>query len=285
MRHLALLLPLLLGACSPPLTPELGPPPRAGADVIAVAPLTPARQRREPRIQRVLCGGCGERRPRASSPPACACGSGEVEPVRRAPGGVEPRLDGAAVAARAAALLAERGGFSRAVALPEPAATDPQARGLALRDAARAAGARWLLEPTLQAGGEVLYLGQSAPLVVVKVVNLILCAFLIFPAVDPPNWFIASESYALDLEATWSLVDLRGGAPGQGSLEVWAERAVAEFGLGLMAARPWFLIGFMRVPGCLDAEDWADIGAELAPDAEESLARSLTLAAEEARQR
>lgn len=287
-------LPLL--ACSPPLAPELGDPPGGEvAEMLAVAPpalgYVPSAERPTLRAgetpaasQRLVCVACEEELERQSGPaPTCPeCGGTEWRP--RLVGPYLPRLDGPAVAARAAELLAERGGFARAVGLAEPPRElGPDERRRALVQAARAAGARWLLAPRLEAGS-TRYAGQSGALFGVKIFNLIWTAFFIFPAVDVPNWFIASEHYALDLQGGWQLIDLQSGAGvAEGALEAGAERAFAAFGLGICPSREWYVIGFLRVPNCLDEEAWAEIAEGLAPDARESLARRLVLAAEGAR--
>lgn len=245
MRAALFLLLLVLAACSPPLEPELEGEPGGPR----AGPIAVAPPRIEYRTTRGL----------------------------RA-----PALDCAAVATRVAALLAERGGFERGIPLGEPAQAGP-ARDQALRAAARKAGARWLLEPVLTRG-QTRWAGHNG-LIALKFVNLVLCAFLIFPAVDPPNWVLPSEHYAVDLEGAWRLTDLQGGAGGKGELRAGAEAAFADFSLGFMKSRPFFIVGFLRVPECLDPDDWAEVAEELRPDLEESLARRLVLAAEGARPR
>ena len=113
-----------------------------------------------------------------------------------------------------------------------------------------------------------------------KVATLIVSSILIFPAVDPLNWFLPGEDYELNYSLRWRLSEVSGDELAGGYLELGAWDSFAAFGPG--PTRSWFIIGFLRAPGCLDEEDWREIGAQLEQSAERELRVGVTAALEEA---
>ncbi len=198
------------------------------------------------------CRGCGGTRLRAPFSP----------PYR-------PHADLAALRARTVGLLAERGGLG-------PASAEAPPDGPA--GPTSSPPPRWRLEVTLD--GADLVLERHNGWLPVKIATLVVCALAIFPAVDPPNWCIASEVYALEQRARWRLVDGGAGAEREGRVVVRTRADVAAFGPGV--TRSWFVVGFLRVPHCLDEEDWAELAAQLLPTAQEDLARAVVAAVEQA---
>ena len=112
--------------------------------------------------------------------------------------------------------------------------------------------------------------------------TLIACSILIFPAVDPPNWLLPGEVYGIEQRARWKVTDPAGKVLARGEVKVTTTDRFAAFGPG--ATRPWFIIGFLRVPGCLDEEDWGVISSQLEPRAQVDLARALVKAVEAERE-
>jgi len=192
-----------------------------------------------------------------------------------------PPLETAGIEADLAALLAERGGFGGVVQLaPGDRSAPLEARRVAARERARRAGAEWLLDAAV--GDARVELVEHTPLFGFKVFVLITSSVFIFPAVDPLNWFLASEVYGLKVRVPWRLIDLETEAVlAEGVVERTTSTTFAAFGLG-GPSRSWFVVGFLRVPDCLEEEDWAEIAAQLAPRAREDLGRALTAAAEAA---
>lgn len=260
---MAALLSATLTACAGPELAPFEPPPVVATPrpTLAIAPLV--------------------RLDRASADRTANEQTAQGEPFLRP---FRPRIDLTLVRARAGALLMERGVFSQVEALRED---DPRVEpGLeptpemrhVWAEAARASGARWLLEPVLEeARVELLEKNGWHP---IKVATLIACSILIFPAVDPLNWLIPGEDYGYVQRLRWRVTDLE--RPEAGSdvrvRELETRASFNDFGPG--PSRGFFIIGFLRAPGCLDEEDWAGICAELEPVALEELARALVLAAE-----
>ncbi|MBL4844489.1 MAG: hypothetical protein JKY65_03090 [Planctomycetes bacterium] len=172
--------------------------------------------------------------------------------------------------------LRERGGFKRVESLEAPSRALPSE----LLRAARAAGAELLLEVSLD-DATVRFLGTNS-LHGFKIAILIVSSIMIFPAADPLNWFLPSEEYGVTLDATWRLTDVKSGRQlGQGYLESTASGSFAAFGFGY--TRPWYLIGFLRTPSCIDEEEWEGIGAQLVERAKVQLEVDLVRAVEAAR--
>lgn len=172
--------------------------------------------------------------------------------------------------------LASRGGFQRVQGLEAP----PKALPSELLKAARAQGSELLLEVTLD-DAEVR-LVETNGLHGFKIAVLIVSSILIFPAVDPLNWFLPGEDYGVTLHASWRLTEVATGKKlGRGYLESTASDSFAAFGFGY--TRPWYVIGFLRTPGCIDEEEWEEIGAQLLERAQAQLEVDLIEAVEAAR--
>lgn len=172
--------------------------------------------------------------------------------------------------------LAQRGGFERVDALGSPSSSTHAERLGAARDQ----GAELLLEMSL-VDAEVR-LVETNGWHGVKVGVLIVSSILIFPAVDPFNWFIPGEDYGVTLHASWELTLVRSGARlARGYLQSSASDSFAAFGPG--PTRPWYVIGFLRTPGCIDPEEWQEIGSQLLDRARAQLLVDLTHAVEGAR--
>ncbi len=172
--------------------------------------------------------------------------------------------------------------FSRVDLLPadDPAidpSTDPTPTERRLwLETARARGARWLLEPVLDECRVELV--ERNGWFAFEVVDLIVSSILIFPAVDPINWFVPGEDYGVVQRLTWRLTDLEGGLASEGRRELTTKASFNELGPG--PSREFYVVGFLRAPGCLDEEAWAEIAEQLTPTAAEDLARALVVAAE-----
>ena len=285
MRHTLLFLAFLTVGCGGGDRVLLGPPPSGpAAGALAVAPVRVSYEatRDRPRVEAgevplgshhtLTCAACEEDQRMAGLdlvPPCPECGhqvftTPFVRPLR-------PALDAAAITAELRDALAARGGFAQVVALD--ASDDPVA-------AARAAGAELLLELALtDARCELTDTNWIQPF---KYVVLIASSILILPAVDPLNWVLAGELYGLEVRARWRLRDLASGAlVGEGELAPQIVEPFAAFGLGV-GGRPWFLVGFIRVPECLDEADWEVIAGQLQDAAQDDVARAAVLAAEAA---
>lgn len=290
----AALLSTTLTACAGPELAPFAPPPVVATPrpALAIAPLvrldraTLDRMTTEPvgnalpRLQE--CTACGEPDEDLASDACVECGGRAFRPRFSPP--FRPRVDDAAIRARASELLVSRGVFAKVDALP---ADDPKVEpGLEptpeLRhvwaETAKARGARFLLEPVLEEVRVELLAKNGWH--VFKVINLIVSSIFIFPAVDPLNWVIPGEDYGYVQRLRWRVTDLE--HPEAGS-EVRVQELVtrASFNdLGPGPSRGFFVVGFLRAPGCLEEEDWAGICAELEPVAVEELARALVVAAE-----
>lgn len=171
-----------------------------------------------------------------------------------------------------AELLSTRGAFERVVRLEGADSSS------ALRQAARQQGARWLLEVWLE--DVSVRLKEKNGLHGFKIAVLIVSSILIFPAVDPLNWFLPGEDYEFGYSLRWRLSEVSGDELAGGYLELGAWDSFAAFGPG--PTRSWFVIGFLRAPGCLDEEDWGEIGEQLEASARRELRVGLTAAAESA---
>ena len=236
--------------CAAPAPPDYGPPPsgpRAPALLVAPLPRTYTPTLEEPKDE--------EGRPPLFSPP------------------FRIALDAAPLQGDLVAVLGERGGFQRVGPLEAP----PSSRHAERVSAAREAGAKLLLEVSLD-DAEVR-LVETNGWHGVKVGVLIVSSILIFPAVDPFNWFIPGEDYGVTLHASWELTDLETGARlGRGYLRSSAKDSFAAFGPG--PTRPWYVIGFLRTPGCIDPEEWQEIGSQLLEPARAQLLADLVRAVE-----
>lgn len=212
--------------------------------------------------------------------PCPECGSTDARVPFSTP--YRPATDLAATRARAGALLVERGVFERVHLLPDDDPTldpvvgvTPEVRHV-WRETARARGARWLLEPVLEEARVELI--EKNGLHALKVVNLILSSIFIFPGVDPLNWFIPGEDYGVVQRLAWRVTDLDDGPGGEGLRELVTRASFADLGPG--PTRGFFIVGFLRAPGCLDEEDWTHVAGQLTEVAAEDLARALVGAAE-----
>lgn len=172
--------------------------------------------------------------------------------------------------------LHERGGF-RSV---DPLEAPPKALPSEVLRGAQAAGSDLLLEVSLD-DAEVR-LVETNGLHGFKIAVLIVSSILIFPAVDPLNWFLPGEEYGVTLHATWRLTEVSTGKRiGRGYLESTASDSFAAFGFGY--TRPWYVIGFLRAPGCIDPEEWEEIGSQLKERAQAQLEVDLIESVEKAR--
>ncbi|MEZ6184826.1 MAG: hypothetical protein R3F62_07435 [Planctomycetota bacterium] len=171
-----------------------------------------------------------------------------------------PGLDAVALRERIAGTLRERGGFQAVT----DAADAPLTLELLLEDArVRLEGRNWV-----------------HPL---KIVNLIVSSLLIVPTFDPLNWLLPGEDYVLEARVRWRLRGVGDVVHGRGVLRPAFSDSFAAFGLGGIAGRPWFYLGFLRVPECLDPADWAVISSQLEAHAAQVIAEEVVAAAEAAR--
>jgi len=269
VSRLALAVSLLLAAgCAAPIE-LLGPPPgQALGPALAVAAPTvdyePSASRPRwlvgaadvPAWQPLRCVACDERLPRRTGEalPRCAeCGSDAgYQATFRKP--YQPTFAAADLQQQVADALRRRGGFPEAVAIE--AEPDAAAR----REAARAADARWLLE--LAVRDVRVEFRDTNGLQPLKAVIMIVSSILIFPFIDPPNWFIPSEVYEARAAVDWTLTDLADERVlSGGTVDIAAEDAFAA--LWPAPSRGFFIAGFLRAPGCLEEEHWADIAEHL----------------------
>jgi hypothetical protein len=172
--------------------------------------------------------------------------------------------------------LSQRGAFESVDPLEAP----PKALSSELLRAARERGSELLLEVTLD-DAEVRLIDTNG-LHGFKIAVLIVSSILIFPAVDPLNWFLPGEDYGVTLHASWRLTEVATGKKlGRGYLESTAKASFAAFGFGF--TRPWYIIGFLRAPGCIDEDEWEDIGSQLVKRAQAQLEADLIEVVEQAR--
>jgi hypothetical protein len=276
------------GCATAPVATPLGPPPPRVDHVLAVAALRvesePTAERRIFKAgdlvlpgERLVCVKCGAElvSPRDGPRPACAdCGGVTFRSAFTTP--YRPVIDAARIDARVLALVGQRGALKGVVAVP---GGDPDRDRAALLEAARARGADLLFEPTLEDARVELVRTTGAQ--GLKVAILIVSSLLLVPAVDPPNWFIASEVYGVVATGRWRLLDVATGQlVREAPFRAQTEGTFAELGPG--PTRDWHLVGFLRVPSCIDEEEWAEIAAQLVPVAHEDLASAIVVAAESA---
>jgi hypothetical protein len=131
-------------------------------------------------------------------------------------------------------------------------------------------GSRYGLEVALD-GASIQYVGQTG-IFPVKIGVVV----LLFPF-DVPNYFIASDRYALVARAHWRLVDA-----GSGRTFAEGDTEAKQTGVFGDLSRGWYFLGFLRTPGCLDPDSWEEIAEVLRPGAEEALATAVVIAAENA---
>ncbi len=287
-----------LTACAGPAPMPLDPPPveAKARPALAIAPLVRLDRASAERPQRTgtyvqsalvstvfvecLCGEGGISDTRGFRQPCTECGSTDLREPFSPP--YRADLNVHMVRTRAGALLEERGVFSRVVLLPADDPTIDPDLGVTpevrhdWRETARARGARWLLEPVLDECRVELV--EKNGYHALKVVNLIVCSILIFPAVDPINWVIPGEDYGVVQRLTWRLTDLEAGLVSDGARDLTTKASFNALGPG--PSREFYVVGFLRAPGCLDEEAWAEIAEQLTPTAAEDLARALVVAAE-----
>lgn len=285
----------LAGCSAAPVPTALEAPAGAPGPALAVAPLERgdvpmadrptfrAGERVRP-FERLRCDACGDelRSPEDGARPACAgCGGATFQELFSPPFRPRLRLD---VAGRAAAALGRRATFERADALPEVAAgasLPGPARLDALLATARARGARWLLVPRVErCAVEYETNGAFAG----EVAIFIVCAVLLVPGLDPPNWFIASEDYFIQTRGAARVVDVATGRDvADVPFTVETRGSFAELGPG--PTREFHVVGFVRAPGCLDEEEWDEVAAQLLRCAEGDLVNAIVRAAESVRGR
>ncbi len=282
---LALFLASLAG-CATPL-PTLTPPEGDPGPALALANVTfncvstavrPEATEVGPH-ERKICVACDEEQPvAAKARKACVdCGKGTFRRVFNRP--YVPIFDAEGITERVASTIRERGTFASVatVSVPGPPSRKRSAK---LLEEAKESGAKWLLELDVDSL-EVVFLEYNG-LHIPKIATFVVCAFLIFPAVDPPNWFIAGEDYGVRAKGRWRLRDIESGVllrKGRFERELCRD-SFAPIGIGGIPSRGFFIAGFLRVPGCLDEEDWRDISQNLKPAADLGLLHSLVLEAE-----
>ncbi len=276
---LAFLVSLLVGCASAPEPLDLGPPPGGPLrPSLQVTPLEVAVEASADRptvkagaelafqqAERIECVTCGEVIETPAATHTIRINATHDQARRRAPcpecegetfrepfsPPFRPRLSGKAIDAELVGALRARGGF---------AAVDPGAEGTG-----------WRLEARLESSA-VRYARNGA--FGLEVATFVVTAILIFPAVDIPNWFFASEDYTLELTGSWTLRDLAAGTVvAEGTARTRTTGSFAEFGPG--PTREWHLVGFLRTPGCLEEDEWSEIADQLVPTAQLDFAREL----------
>jgi hypothetical protein len=202
-----------------------------------------------------IIGGCGGLEPREPvekwfAPESVAVVTSvaldyDVTAKGAARGSIHPALDAGAISERLAAL--RRSASSSPYSLPSDAPASET------------------LEVTIDSAA-VRYQSQSGifPLKVVFVV----CFF----PLDFPNYFISSDRYALTVHAHWRLRDAKGTVLKEGGAEAKQVGVFGDF------TRGWYFLGFVRQPGCLNAESWEEIAEALRPGAEQAIAEQVVLA-------
>jgi hypothetical protein len=255
---------------------------------VAIAPILSAFQPTADRPRRTLsglrddawrCGSCSE--VVAVPPLACSeCGLDPTSVAFVAP--YRPRADLAAARRRAGELLEQRGAFARVVLLPAddplPESLAPEQRHAAWREAARAQGARLLLELVLEdARVELLRKNAWYPL---KFFNLIVGTLAIIPIMDPVDGLIPGEEYGVVQALTWRVTAVADDSTvATGRLERVTRATFNDFGPG--PSRGYFFFGTVRTPDCLDERHWAEVHAQLAEVAAEDLATGIVVIAED----
>lgn len=277
VAELALALACLAGCAGPEPLPLPTPPAGPARPALAIAPIGTAYAPSVDRPRRLtpvsvrggewLCGACDEY---VAVPPlpCSSCGGDPLRTPFAQP--YRPRVELDRPRRRAAAHLEARGTFERVMLL---SSDDPAA----WRATGRAAGARFLLEPTLQdVRVELLEKNAWYPL---KLFNLIVGALAIIPILDPVDGLIPGEEYGVIQVLAWRVTDLAAEHETAGRVERVTRAAFNDFGPG--PSRGYIFFGTVRTPGCLDEAEWAEIHAQLAEVAAEDLAGAVVLAAEE----
>lgn len=265
-----LLVSLLAGCASAPEPLDLGPPTGVTRPALAVAPLELAfeatldrptyragEQRRQ--LERLVCAACGA----------------EIEPFdafreigsKELAHGVDPGT-------RRGCPECDGDTFREPFSPPFRPRLDARAIDAELQATLRARGftpgeGGWRLEARLESAA-VRYARNGV--FGLEVATFIVTALLIFPGVDVPNWFFASEDYTLELVGSWTL---RAGASivAEGVARTRTTGSFAELGPG--PTREWHLVGFLRAPGCLEEDEWSEIADQLVPTAQLDFAREL----------
>jgi len=281
----------LAGCASPApgLLPVVGPPGPALALAAFEVRYTPTASlpsvsagQHVARHERLLCLSCGdEQEPLDGACTPCDCGAKSFRPRFSRP--FRPAFDPDVLRTRLVETLATRGSFARVepLAAPDPSLTR-EAGSRASREAARAQGLEWLLEVSLDDARTVFV--EKNGLHAFKIVVLIVSSILIFPGVDPLNWFLPGEDYAVRLSGEWTLRDAADGAEvARGLFDAEHLESFAAFGLGDIKSRNFFVVGFMRAPGCLDEDDWSDVTGQLEEGAVGATIRALVTQVEKHR--
>ena len=282
---LALLLASLAG-CATPL-PTLAPPEGDPGPTLALAGVTfncaPTAARLETAsvgpYERKECVACGEEQPvEQAARAACVdCGAGSFRRAFSRP--YVPTFDAAGITERLASTIRERETFASVTTVAASGPPSRQRSALLLEEAQKAE-AEWLLEFEVDSL-EVAFLEYNG-LHVPTVATFIVCAFLIFPAIDPPNWFLPGEDYGIRAKGRWRLLAVETGVVlGKGRFERELCRdSFAPIGLGGIPSRGFFLAGFLRIPGCLDEEHWRDISQNLKRSGDLGLLHALVVETE-----
>jgi len=98
---------------------------------------------------------------------------------------------------------------------------------------------------------------------------------IFFFPIDFPNYFIASDRFALTLTARWRLIEKE---------QVVAEGTCQGKQIGYFGdlSRGWYFVGYLRMPSPLNAGEWQEIADQLIPGAQDALAEALVLDVEKA---
>lgn len=164
--------------------------------------------------------------------------------VSNSPGRYSPALDIPAIEGRVNALLRERAtGASSATPLATLEASVTRA--------------------------DIKYEGQTG------IFALKLFFTIFFFPVDFPNYFIASDRFALVLQSKWKLTE-KGQIIAEGTAE---GKQRGRFG---DLSRGWYFVGYLRMPSPLNAEEFQEMSDALRPGAQDALAESLVLEVEKA---
>lgn len=230
------------------------------------------------------CAGAEDRLPLEPPPSGIvakplAVGAIEVaytptDPQKIWPGRYSPGIDASAVQHRIIALLNERHDAQASGLVEPPALTPHGAPDRVLQDTrtgvARESGAAHLLSITID-DATIKYEGQTK-LLVPKII--ITVSFFPF---DVPNYFMASDKFALTIRAKWKLIDTTGGQVVASGTALGRQASLE----GDMS-RGWYFVGYLRVPGCLDAGSWKDIADVVVPGAEQAIAEAVVIDVEKA---
>jgi hypothetical protein len=97
-----------------------------------------------------------------------------------------------------------------------------------------------------------------------------------FP-IDFPNYFLATDHFALTVRAKWQLLDTASGQVIASGTSTGRQASVeGDF------SRGWYFVGYLRVPGCLDADSWRDIADAEIPGAQDAIAEAVVQDVEKA---